>query len=76
MKTFDVNNIQMKIQSPGIELGGVLEDYLINQIEKLGKIFPRIKKCEILFREEKNNKMKKFVVEAKLFVPENIHFSK
>jgi len=76
MKTFDVNDIQLKIQSPGITVNEELENYLVTHIEKLGKTFPRIKKCELVLREEKNGSKKNCLAEAKLFVPGNILFAR
>ena len=76
MKTFDVNNIQLTIQSPGIDVSENLHELLIQQIEKLGKLNPRLKKCEIILHNEKNDKLMNCVLEAKIFVPENIFFSK
>lgn len=76
MKTFDVNNIQLTIQSPGIDVSENLREFLIQQIEKLGKLNPRMKKCEIILHNEKNDKLKNCVLEAKIFVPENMFFSK
>jgi ribosomal subunit interface protein len=76
MKTFDINTIQLQIQSPGITVSEDLENHLISQIEKLGKIFPRIKKCEILLRNENESHNRNCVAEAKLFIPGNLFFSK
>jgi len=76
MKTFDINNIQLTIQSPGITISDELQTHLISQVEKLGKIFPRIIKCEILLRNETNSSMRNCVTEIKLFVPGNLFFSK
>ena len=76
MKTFDVNNIQLSIQSPGMVVDDKLENYLVSHIEKLGKTFSRIKKCELLLREEKNGKKMNCMAEAKLFVPGHILFAR
>jgi ribosomal subunit interface protein len=75
MKTFDVNNMQLKIQSPGMVLDDALETYLVSHLEKLGKTFPRIKKCEMLLREEKNGSKKNCLAEGKLFVPGHFLFA-
>ena len=75
MKTFDVNNIQLKIQSPGMTVPASLENFLIAHIEKLGKIFPRIKKCETLLREQKDSRNKTCKIEAKLFIPRTMLFA-
>lgn len=76
MKTFDINNIQLKVQSPGTVVSIDLEKYIINQVEKLGKTFSRIKKCEMLLKVERNGRNKNFMVETKLFAPDTILFSK
>ena len=66
MKIFDVNDIQLKIQSPGLVVDEVLEYYLLSHIEKLGKTFTRIniKKCELLLKEEKNGNRKNCLAEG------------
>jgi putative sigma-54 modulation protein len=76
MKIFDINNIQLKIQSPGMSVSASLEGLLTRHIEKLGKTYPRIKKCEMLLRELKKKHDRNCMIEAKLFVPGNVLFAK
>ena len=76
MKTFDINKIQLTIQSPGIVIDEKLQNYLISKIDKLGRTYLRIKKCELVLRLEKNSQNKNFITEGKLFVPRNILFAK
>jgi ribosomal subunit interface protein len=75
MKTFDVNNIQLKIQAPGVQLTPELVNYILQQIDKTGKLFDGIKKCEMILKQEKNDRKNNFTVEAKLFIPDNILFA-
>jgi ribosomal subunit interface protein len=75
MKAFDVNNIQLKIQSPGVELNEELSDLIIRQLEKLGKTFGNITGCEMMLKNEKDSKKKDCEVEAKIFVPGNMLFA-
>ena len=76
MKTFDINNIQLQIQSPGINVDTTLENFLISHIEKLGKAFSNITKCEVVLKEQKDSKGKNCLVEAMLFIPGSMLFSK
>lgn len=76
MKTFDVNNIQIEIQSPGMTVDAALENTLISHIEKLGKIFPRINKCELILRVEKDSTRKICFAEANLFLPSHVLFAR
>jgi len=76
MKTFDVNEIQLKIQSPGITLDQAMESHLIEQIEKIGQTYSRITGCEMLLRTEKNDKGQNCFIEAKIFIPGHMLFSK
>jgi putative sigma-54 modulation protein len=76
MKTFDVDNIQLKIQSPGMSIPSSLEEYLFRHIEKLGKTFSRIRKCEMLLRELNKKHDRNCMIEAKLFIPGTILFAK
>lgn len=75
MKTFNVNAIQLRIQSIGFDTGKELEDIIINEIEKLGKYFSRIKKCEVILKKEKDERNQGYIAEAKLFVPLNVLFA-
>src|SRR5436190_19890399 len=75
MKSFDINKIRLKIQSPHITLDDGLNDYILNQIEKLGKIYGNIEGCEMMFRDEKNKNKENCAVEAKIFVPAHVFFA-
>jgi putative sigma-54 modulation protein len=75
MKNFDVNGIQLKIQSPGTEINDALNDYIIGHIEKLGKIYGRIIKCEMVLSDEKSGIKKGSKAEVKLFLPGNVLFA-
>ena len=76
MKRFDVNDIQLEIQSPSITIDSKLEDKIVSRIEKLGKVFPRINKCVLLLKWEKDSRDKECLAEAKVFVPGEMLFSK
>jgi ribosomal subunit interface protein len=75
MKTFDINKIQLKIQSPNITVNGEFNDYILGQIEKLGKTYSRIERCEMMLKDEKSDNKKNCSVEAKIFVPGNVLFA-
>lgn len=75
MKAFEINNIQLKIQSPNLVVDEKLNDYIIVQIEKLGKKYGRIKKCDVVLKVEKSDKKKNCAVEVKLYVPGQILFA-
>lgn len=67
MKTFNLNDIQLRIQSIDFDVNKELEGTIINGIEKLGKHFSRIKKCEVILKKEKNNRNLGFIAEGKTF---------
>ena len=75
MKTFDINNIQLKIQSPDVHVNEELNTYILGQIEKLGKTFSRIERCEMMLKAEKNSKNQNCQIEGKLFVPGQVLFA-
>jgi ribosomal subunit interface protein len=50
-------------------------DYILGQIEKLGKTYGRIERCEMMLRDEKSMDKKNCGVEVKLFVPGNVLFA-
>ena len=76
MKTFNVNNIQLKMQSPSVRISSDLLNYIISHIEKLGNTYSRIKKCELIFKNENDSQNNNCVAEIKLFVPQNVIFAK
>ncbi len=76
MKKFDINNIQLTIQSPHINTHDEVNDYLISRIEKAGNTFAHIEKCEVVLRIDNNHKNKECEVDVKLFVPGNVLFAK
>lgn len=76
MENFDINKIQLTIQTPGIKITEAMNDSIIIRIEKLGGIYPRVKKCEVLLQKEKANSLNKCFGEIKFFVPGKIIFSK
>jgi|ERR1017187_2069582 ribosomal subunit interface protein len=75
MNTFDINKIQLTIQSPHFKVNDELNNYLIAEVEKLGKTYSRIDKCEIVLRVIANKPMNNGEVEVKLFVPGNVLFA-
>jgi ribosomal subunit interface protein len=75
MKAFDINNIQLKVQSPGVELDDELSNFIIRSLEKLGKTFGNITGCEMMLKNEKDSKKMDCEVEAKIFVPGNVLFA-
>jgi ribosomal subunit interface protein len=76
MHSFDINKIQLKIQSPHVRVNDEFNDYMIEQIEKLGKIYSRIERCEIMLHTRKNDQKEFCEVEIKIFVPGKILFAK
>lgn len=74
MNDFDINAIQLKIQAPGVSIDGDFNDFMLDQISKLGNLFSRIKKCELMLRSESN---RKHIMEAdiKLFIPGEILYA-
>ena len=68
MKEFDINNIQLKIQAPDLSLDGEFNNFLIAHISKLGKLFNRIIKCELMLRPE-SNRMHIMEADIKIFIP-------
>jgi len=75
MKAFDVDNMQLKIQSPGVELDEELSSLIIRRLEKLGKTFGNITGCEMMLQYEKDSRKQDCEVEAKIFVPGNVLFA-
>lgn len=73
---FDINEIELSIQSPNVSLRKELNDYIISQIEKLGKIFSRIERCEVMLHTRKNSQKEFCEVEVKVFVPGKVLFAK
>lgn len=72
--TFDINSIQLNIQTPGLKLDETLKNYLIAQIEKSGKFYSRIYRCEIMLRSIKNKEGNNCEIEIKMFLPGEILF--
>ena len=52
-----------------------MNDSIITRIEKIGGIYPRVKKCEVLLKKEKANRINKCSGEVKFFIPGKIIFS-
>src|ERR1039457_1869002 len=75
MNTFDINKIQLSIQSPHFKVNDEMHNYILSEVEKLGKTYNRIEKCEINLRVIANNTVDNGEVEAKLFVPGNVLFA-
>ena len=75
MGKFDINSVQLKIQSPQITIDEKLNDYILARIEKAGKVFNRIERCEMTLRAEEDDRKNDCFVEAKLFVPGAVLFA-
>lgn len=75
MKTIDINAIQVNIESPGLIINDNLRSTLIAQIEKLGKFYSQITKCELILSVEKNDKQNNCIAEARIFIPGKMFFS-
>ena len=75
MTAFEINKIALKIQSPDFQLQEELRVFLLEQIEKLGKIFNRIESCEVNLRINKSADHENCFVEAKIFVKGNMLFA-
>lgn len=76
LEAFDINKIQLKIQSPHVAINEELNDYIIAQIEKLGKLFNRIDRCEAMLLTRKNSHKDVCEIEVKIFVPGKMLFAK
>ncbi len=75
-ESFDINKIQLQIQSPHVTINEELNDYIIAQIEKLGKLFNRIERCEAMLLTRKNSQKEVCEMEVKIFVPGKTLFAK
>ena len=75
METCDINKIQLTMQSPHFKVNKELNNYLLSEIEKLGKTYNRIDKCEIVLRTIADKTINKSEVDIKLFIPGNLLFA-
>jgi ribosomal subunit interface protein len=69
MNSFDINSIQLTIQVPGMATDDPLRDFLLSHVEKLGRRFDRIHRCDIVLKEEKSNDGTSCHAEIKVDVP-------
>ena len=69
MNTFDINSIPLTIQVPGMTTDDPLRDYLVSRVEKLGRHFDRIHRCDIVLKEEKGSDGTTCHAEIKIDVP-------
>ena len=75
MQIFDVNNIQLKMQSFDAKINSDLLNYIISHIEMLSSSFSKILKCELILKNEKNSQADNCVAEVKVFLPDNVFFA-
>jgi ribosomal subunit interface protein len=74
MNEFDINAIQLKIQSPELTLDETFHDFILDHITKLGNLFNRINKCEMMLRKESSRK-NMMEADIKIFVPGNMLYA-
>jgi ribosomal subunit interface protein len=74
MTEFDINAVQLKIQAPDLSIDDAFHDFILDQISRLGNLFNRIKKCELMLRPESN---RKHIMEAdiKIYIPGSMLFA-
>ncbi len=75
MKAFDINRIPLKIQSPHVTTNSVLHTNILAEVEKLGKHFSRISKCEMMLRID-NKRHSPCEVDIKVFVPGSMLYTR
>jgi ribosomal subunit interface protein len=75
MKTFKSPDIQLIIHSPAVQISDELNQYILGQIEKLGKTFSRIERCDMMLKTKKNNKRQNCEMEGRLLVPGQMLFA-
>ena len=75
MNTFDINRIPLKIQSPHVTTNSALHTTILLEVEKLGKLFSRISKCEMMLRID-NKRNSPCEVDIKVFVPGNMLYTR
>ena len=68
MEKFDINRIPLKIQSPHVVTNSELHTLIHAEVEKLGKVFSRISKCEMMLRID-NKRNSPCEADIKIFVP-------
>ncbi len=75
IQIFDVNNIQLKLQSFDTTVNSDLLNYIISHIEMLGSSFTRILKFELILKNEKDSQVNNCIAEVKVFLPGNVFFA-
>lgn len=74
MNNFDINKIQLKIQSPDLSLDDAFNNFLFDHISKLGYLFSSMLKCEVMLRPESSRKHI-MEVDVKIYVPGNMLYA-
>jgi putative sigma-54 modulation protein len=74
MSEFDINKIQLTIQAPDLTIDGPFNDLLLEHVEKLGSLFNRITKCEVMLRPESSRK-NLMEADVKIFIPGNMLYA-
>ena len=64
------------IQSPNKEVSLEREEVIKEKFRRFEKLHPRMIRCDIVLRMEKNSEQNSFIVEGKLMVPGNDLFAK
>jgi len=67
--------MQLQIESPHIEPGKKLTNFIRSKFEHLSKRYDRIKHCDVVLRKQKSDKQEFFLVEAKMEIPRTILFA-
>ena len=75
MEKFDINRIPLKIQSPHVTTNNDLHILIRTEVEKLGKLFSRITKCEMMLRID-NKRNSPCETDIKIFVPGNMLYTR
>lgn len=65
----------LQIESPHFEPGEKLVQMVENRFSHLGKMYDRINHCDVVMRNEKNDRQRACSVEVKMEVPGSILFA-
>ena len=67
--------MNLQIESPQIERDYKLEKLIREKFEHFGKKYDRITNCTVMYRKQKNDVQKLFLMEVKMEVPRKILFA-
>ncbi|HRH64757.1 MAG TPA: HPF/RaiA family ribosome-associated protein [Bacteroidia bacterium] len=75
MKAFDINEIQLTIQSPDFVMPVEFNNSILDHIEKLGKVYGRITKIDAIIKTVSSDKNENCQMEVKIVVPGQIFYA-